>query len=132
MGYIIYKFSKTNFFPTNTSTKRDKETRYTLVCSGWTMKEFMGSSNVPLVKIFFYSISFRAIEMAQLSIIVALHEQMQDSFVVHPVWNQVVSSFVEIQIIVLTCIRTTHSSTAQKHAKKHSYQQKRKRQIKQD
>ena len=126
--YIIYKFSKANFFTTNNSTQRDKETRYTLVCFGWTMKELTWSSNVPLVRNFFYSISFRAREMAQPSVTIALHEQMQDSFIAHSLWNQVVTSFVEIQIIVLTCIRTTHSSTAKSHAKKHSYQWKRKRQ----
>ena len=82
------------------------------------MKELMESRNVPLVRNFFYSISFRDREMVQLSITIALHGHMQNSFIVHPLWNQVVSSFMEIKNIFLRCICTTHSSTAQKNAEK--------------
>ena len=82
------------------------------------MKELMESRNVPIVRNFFYSISFRDREMVQLSITIALHGHMQNSFIVHPLWNQVVSSFMEIKNIFLRCICTTHSSTAQKNAEK--------------
>ena len=87
------------------------------------MKELMESRNVPLVRNFFYSISFRVREMAELSITIALHEQMQDSFVVHPVWNQVVSSFMEIKNMHMHHTFQYCTETCEKH----SYQQKRKR-----
>ena len=118
MEHIIYKLSEAKllYYQYLPPTEIRKLDTHLFTCLfEWTTKEVMKSSNVPLVNNFIYRINIRARKMAQMSITIAPHTQFQVWLLVPLVWHHTVSSFPEIQIIVLTWIYTTHSSTAQKY-----------------